>query len=166
QRRTLGDQLKQLGPVARNPYVSGLVDKLTGDRNNRHGAPDRSLDTREWTKDPPLLLVRVYQESMMALFKINAEIAGARLLEEQYQEERAKLRGELDQISRYTERIEALRRAKAQAALNSDTYAKRLAEEKITADLNVARFSSLKVMQKAAEPTQPAFPNYGLFLAA
>ncbi len=162
QRQSLADQLRKLAPVARSPYVSALVDTLGAD----HAAPGpRTNDSRiidDRSTDPPLLLVRVYQESMVALFKVNSDLAGAQSMQKQQADEVSNLTSELNALSENQQKFARLKRAVEQAALNSDLYSRRMVEEQINADSNAAKFSSIKVLQKATVPLKPVFPNYVL----
>lgn len=165
QRQALTEQLRKLAPVARSPYVSSLVDALGEEKAPGPRAGDgRGPEDR--ITDPPLLLVRVYQESMVTLFKISADIRGATNLEQQQQQEQVKLTAELNALSQKAEQLDKLQRDLAQATQNSNQLAKRMIEEQIAASLHAARFTSLKVMQRATEPIRPAFPNYRLLIPA
>lgn len=163
QRQALADQLRKLAPVTRSAYVSSLVDQLSPDRPAaRAGA--QPLDDR--TSDPPLLLVKVYQDSMVELFKINADLAGVQNLQRQQTDEMTKLASELNTLSGNEQTYVTLKRAVDQATYNSDLYARRAVEEQITAESNAAKLSSVRVVQKATVPVRPVFPNYILVTLA
>ena len=157
QRQALSDELRRLAPVSRSPFVSSLVDALGAPTPPRPGDP-RVAD------DPPLLLVRVYQDSMVALFKINSDLSGAQTLQKQQQDEVAHLRVELDRLSQDEQSFVSLKRGVDQATFNSDLYAKRMVQEQINAESNAAKLSSVKVLQKATIPLRPVFPNYRLVI--
>ena len=165
QRQSLADQLRKLAPVARSPYVSALVDTLSVDRS----APaPRTSDSRiidDRSSDPPLLLIKVYQESMAGLFKVNSDLAGAQNLQRQQVDEVANLTAELALLSENEQKFLRLKRAVAQATLNADLYERRMVEEQINAASNAAKFSSIKVLQQATIPLKPVFPNYTLVAA-
>ncbi|MFT8246081.1 GumC family protein [Roseomonas sp. BN140053] len=159
ERQALADSLRRLAPVTRSPYVSSLVDSLGGDRPSpSRGADARALDDR--SSDPPLLLVRVYQDSMVALFRVNSELTGAQSLQQQQQVELGRLTAELNTLTENERQFANLTRAVDQASYNSDTYYKRMIEEQINAESNTVRFSSVKVLQRALVPLRPIFPNY------
>ncbi len=165
QRQALADQLRKLAPVARSPYVSALVDQLGPDRV---GASARigTQPTDDRTGDPPLLLVKVYQDSMVELFKVNADLAGEQNLLKQQTDETARLSTELNAMTASEQTYAMLKRAVDQATYNSDLYARRMVEEQITAESNVAKLSSVRVLQKATVPVRPVFPNYILVTLA
>jgi uncharacterized protein involved in exopolysaccharide biosynthesis len=167
QRQALAEQLRRLAPVARSPYVSSLVESLGGDRTtpaSRPAGDARSVEER--SGDPPLLLVRVYQDSMVSLFRINAELQGAQNGQRQLQEEQTRITAELNRLAEAAEEFARLRRAVNQAAANSDLNARRMVEEQINAELTAARFSSVRVLQPAARPLRPVFPNYTVAIGA
>ena len=165
QRQSLADELRKLAPVARSPYVSALVEALSVD----HGLPvPRASDSRiidDRSSDPPLLLVKVYQESMAALFKVNSDLAGAQNMQKQQVSEVASLTSELAVLSANEPKFARLKRAVEQAVYNSDLYSRRMIEEQINAESNAAKFSSIKVLQKATISLKPVFPNYILVAA-
>ncbi len=157
QRQALADELRKLAPVARSSYVSSIVDALSPGSSARSGE-NHALDDR--SSDPPLLLVKVYQDSMDTLFKINADLTGTQNLQKQQTEELAKLTSDLNSLADNEQEFSRLRRAVAQATYNSDLYSKRMVEEQITAESDAAKFSSAKVLQQATQPLRPVFPNY------
>lgn len=166
ERTALADQLRKLAPVSRSQYVSALVDALGGDRA---AGGSRSPDTRaldERAADPPLLLVRVYQDSMVTLFKVNAELAGVQGLQRQEAEEVAKTTAALNTLTEGEQEYIRLKRALDRATYNTDVYSKRAIEEEINAESRVARFSSVKVLQRATVPLRPVSPNYIVMTAA
>ena len=158
QQAALAESLHKLAPVARSPYVSALVDNLSGGRS---GDPQGSVGTLlSQTADPPQLLIKVYQDSMVTLFQTNADLAGARNLQKQQRAEIDAVRADLDRLTDNEQEFDRLTRAVAQATFNADVFAKRMVEEQINAELSAARFSSLKVIQKATVPLRPVSPNY------
>lgn len=165
QREALTAQLKLLKPVTQSTFVSGLVDSLGAEA--RSAAPQaRPGEARGVAGDPPLLMVRVYQDAMVTLFKVNAEIAGVQLLAQAQAAELDAISGELDGLAKRQIEFERRKRDLALATYNLDLYAKRAVDEQIDAELQTASFSNLRVVQKAFVPLQPAFPRGSLFMAA
>ncbi|MGY0575818.1 hypothetical protein ACTGJ9_036255 [Bradyrhizobium sp. RDM12] len=161
QRQALANTLRSLAPVARSPYVSSLVDSLSGGDRTAPASP-QSKSVEERTGDPPLLLVKVYQDSMVELFKINSDLAGAESLQKQQTTEISKITEDLNRLSINERDFATLKRAVTQAAANSDLYSRRMVEEQIAAESSAAKFSSVKVLQSASVPFRPVFPNYWL----
>jgi uncharacterized protein involved in exopolysaccharide biosynthesis len=162
ERQTLAEELRKLMPVARSPYVSSLVDSLGGDRSGPR--PDsRIVDDR--TTDPPLLLIRVYQETMAALFKVNADVVGAQSLMRQQSDEIEAITAELGANLQNQEEFMRLKSDVDRATANLELYSRRMVEEQISAELGQARFSSVKVLQEATPAMRPSFPNYQFMTA-
>ena len=158
QEAALAEALHKLAPVARSPYVSALVDNLSGARGADSQSAIGTLLDR--TADPPQLLIKVYQDAMVTLFQTNADLAGVRNLAKQQGILTEALRAELDKLTANEQEADRLSRAVAQATYNADVFAKRMVEEQINDELSAARFSSLKVIQKATIPLRPVSPNY------
>jgi len=158
--------LRKLAPVARSPYVSSLIDYLGANRNAPAAKPFDSHAVDDRASDPPLLLVKVYQDSMVLLFKINSDLAGFANLQTQQVDEVARLTAELNRLSQDEQEFIQLKRAGDLAAFNLDLYTKRMVEEQINEESNVAKFSSVKVLQAATVPLRPVFPNFQLVTAA
>jgi hypothetical protein len=60
-------------------FVSGIVSSLGATNVERTESGARTSQAeRSLTEAPPLLLVRVYQDTMAALFKVDADFAGAK----------------------------------------------------------------------------------------
>ncbi len=164
QKETLAAQLRMLKPVTQSPFVSSLVTTLGSvDHSERNvgGATPRPLDEPRLS-DPPLLMVRVYQDTMVTLFKVNAELTGLETLQQEQAEELKRLNAQLGALSSREGDFSRFKRALAQASLNSDTSAKRAVEEQISAAANAAKFSMVKIVQSAYAPLKPVFPKYRL----
>jgi uncharacterized protein involved in exopolysaccharide biosynthesis len=160
ERQSLGTQLHLLAPVARSPWVSALVNGLAGGT-----LPPADSTLRNDASDPPLLLVRVYQDSMAALFKLNSEVAGGVGLQAHQEQELAGLTGNLNDLTKNEQKYFQLKRDADQAADNADTYSKRMVEEEIAAAYT-ASIHSIEVIQSASVPIRPVFPNYHLVTLA
>ena len=78
QKETLAAQLRMLKPVTQSPFVSSLVTTLGNvDHSERNvgGATPRPLDEPRLS-DPPLLMVRVYQDAMVCQSERRTDGAG------------------------------------------------------------------------------------------
>ena len=164
QKATLVAQLRLLKPVTQSPFVSNLVETLGTDHKSNSSAR-ASSEKPISVGDPPLLMVRVYQDSMVTLFKINAELAGLQDLAKQQEEEVGSLNKELATLSAKQTSFERLKRDVAQATVNAELYSKRATEEQINADLRSAKLTNLRVIQRAFVPFRAVFPNGLQFLA-
>ncbi|WP_439394126.1 hypothetical protein ACRQ5Q_33140 [Bradyrhizobium sp. PMVTL-01] len=166
-------QLEKLAPVTRSPYLSSLVDSFKPDRSQDPsmlpfptGKKDAPRPNFGVSDTPPLLMIQVYQQSMVNLFKINADLIGAQSLEKQQAMEAALLTDQLNKISNNEREFLVRQRALDQAAANSDLYSRRMVEEQINAELSAAKISPLKILQLATVPVRPAFPRYTLAIGS
>ncbi|AHY50663.1 hypothetical protein BJS_03512 [Bradyrhizobium japonicum SEMIA 5079] len=167
------DQLRKLAPVTRSPYLSSLVDSFKPDRSqggtaqppasSQLSAPRSGADVSD---NPPLLMIQVYQQSMVNLFKINSELVGAVTLEKQQAAEAVAMTEQLNKLSDNEREFLVRRRALDQAVANSDLYSRRMVEEQINAELSAAKISPLKVLQLATVPLRPIFPKYTLAIGS
>ncbi|UZF94392.1 GumC family protein [Bosea sp. NBC_00550] len=163
QREALTDQLKRLRPVTQSPFVSGLVDAL-GASSERSSTGRTSLPQGGFNGDPPLLLVRVYQDGLVALLKVNSEIAAATKLRETQQAAAVEINRELADLSKKEETFARLTKAVEIAASNAETYGRRIVEEQITADLAAAKMSNVRIAQAALVPQTAAFPSLRMLI--
>jgi uncharacterized protein involved in exopolysaccharide biosynthesis len=169
QKETLTIQLRALKPVTQSPFVSSLLNALgSNDHSERNGSgttprTNALPDERGLSDTPPLLMTRVYQDAMLALFKVNAELMGLANLQQEQAEELQRLNAALGELSSKEAEFAKLKRILAQASQNSDIYAKRTVEERISAESSAAKFSKVKIVQPAYAPLKPSFPNYRLF---
>jgi hypothetical protein len=169
QKETITAQLRLLKPVTLSPFVASVVTALGSDD---HSEKNRSVATHEITappedhrlsETPPLLMVRVYQEAMVALFKVNGELTGFANLEQEQTDELRRLDVALSDLSSREAEFGKLKRNLAQALLNSDVYARKMVEERISAESSAAKFSTIKVVQKAYVPLKPVSPSFATF---
>lgn len=165
QKAALVSQLKLLKPVTQSSYVSGLVDNLAASEGGLQQPPSSSPPRERGAGDPPLLMVKVYQDAMVGLFKINSEIRGLQDLAEQQHTELSTLNAELVKLAGVEAEFARLKREVALASYNAELYSKRTVQEQIDSDLRSAKLSSVRVIQKALVPIGAAFPKGWLFLA-
>ena len=166
QKQALTEHLLRLKPVSQSQFVTGIVKSLGANDVETTGTDAKpSPAERSLTEVPPLLLVRVYQETLAALFKANADLAGAKNREAHLGTELQTVNKELATLlSRETE-YNRLSRDLALAVTAAETYAKRTTEERINTSLANAHVSGLRVAQLASPPDLPAFPQPLIFLA-
>ncbi|WP_406857175.1 hypothetical protein ABEG18_05955 [Alsobacter sp. KACC 23698] len=169
QKDELVSQLRRLKPVTSSPFVSGLVDSLGSDDRTPSGSRSRTGSPSTEYKssvsdDPPLLMVKVYQESIVLLFRVNGELTGLQRLQTQQQAELQGIDTELRGLSAKAGEFERLRRELALATLNVETYSKRTVDEQITTALQAAKFTSVRVIQPAAIPLRATYPRGHIFL--
>lgn len=161
QRQAISAQLRRLAPVARSPYVSSLVATF-GDAANARDADTRSTDER--SNDAPLLLVKAYQDSITALFRVNAELSGLERVEAEQNADLETLRRRLTALIDAEPAFEDRRRSIETAQRSKEAYEKRMIEERVSQQSRAAKLSSIKIFQSALVPRDPAFPIYPLAL--
>ena len=168
QADALALQLHKLKPVTQSRFVSNVVDELAPQKVHEEGAP-RELTVHgdhatvlslNSAAPPPLLMVKVYQDSMVLLFKENAELAGLKALELETARQIEMLNRALNQLEAKEAEYLRLKRAVDDATLNADTYQKRAVEDSVNARLAEAKISSVKVLQFAYAPLKSNFPGY------
>ena len=166
QRQALTEQLLALKPVSQSQYVTGVVTSLGANNvgKTESGAKMNEAE-RSLTNAPPLLLVRVYQDTMDALFKVDAEFAGAKKREAHLGTELDSVNKELAALSSREAEYNRLTRELTQAVTAAESYAKRTTEERISTSLANARVLGLRIAQLASPPVIPAFPQLSIFLA-
>lgn len=171
QKEALVSQLRRLKPVTQSPYVSSLVESLateerqdgTGRANvGRAAVPDERLPS---DAPPPLLMVKVYQDTMVMLFKTNSDIRGLTAAMAEQEETLRTITNELRSLSDKQAEYSRLKNNVAQAAYNVETYSRREVEEKISADMSRSKLSNVKIFQTALVPLDPVSPNIALFAA-
>ena len=168
QTAAIPSQLAQMKPIARNPQITGLtqldVPPAPGTApvaaKKQTSAPIASL-----AADPPLLLVKVYQDTVAALVKLHTDLAGLRALKAHQEKTLKELDVDLSSLSSKEAEFERLRREVMQARDNSDLFTKKALEEQLSQDLNARKLSSVQVLQGATTPLRPIWPKPGLLLA-
>ena len=162
QREALTDQLRRLRPVTQSPFVTGLVDAL-GAPAARQSNGRSSTGEGNFSGDPPLLLVKVYQDGLVALLKVNSEIGANTKLLDSLTEAFGELDRQLADLSSKEETFERLKKAVEVSASNAEIYGRRIVEEQINADLAAAKMSTVRIAQAALTPRKPAYPTLRVF---
>jgi uncharacterized protein involved in exopolysaccharide biosynthesis len=135
------------------------------DDKNRPGNIEVRVPADLLNGEAPLLLVKVYQDSMVILFKIDADLSGMEKIKEVQSAEIETITNDLQRLASNEYRYQVLKRAVSRAEENALMYEKRMIEEKINAESRAANFLAVKVVQKASPPKTPIFPNYPLVTA-
>lgn len=166
RKEALTEQLLRLRPVTQSQYVSGIVSRFGATNVERaESGAKTSQAERSLTETPPLLLIRVYQDTMAALFKVDADFAGTKNREAQLGTELQRLDKELAALSSREAEYNRLSRDLTLAVTAAESYTKRTTEERINTSLANARVSGLRIAQLASPPDSPAFPQLIIFLA-
>jgi succinoglycan biosynthesis transport protein ExoP len=158
QQQALVDQLRALKPVAQSKTVSSMVDSLGGGENGTNDNAPRNLQGFE--ESPPLLLVRVYQDAMASLLKVNSELNGLHNLEKLLGTQIEQVNTELAALSSKEAEYDQLKRVVARASAGSEHYGTRMVEEQFNSDVaKKAQLGAVRVVQLAEMPTAALFPT-------
>jgi succinoglycan biosynthesis transport protein ExoP len=158
QQQALVDQLRVLKPVAQSKTVSRIVDSLGGHENRTNDkAPKNLLGFEE---SPPLLLVRVYQDAMASLLKVNTELNGLHNLEKLLSTQIEQVNMELAALSSKEAEYDRLKRALSRASAGAEHYGTRMIEEQISSEVaKKTQLGNVRVVQLAETPTAALFPK-------
>ncbi|MBL0408464.1 hypothetical protein JKG68_31865 [Microvirga aerilata] len=173
QAQDLANQLSRLRLTNQSPQISALArDTLLRENNRREGrgtqnqSETRDTDIQVNPNDPPLLLVRVYQDTVQSLVRTNSELAGLRALSEKQQTEFTSIEQELSSLSQKVTEFDRLKQAVDVASHSSELFARKAVEQEVDAALQAQNFSKLQVAQEPIVPLKPVSPNRITFLAA
>ncbi len=165
QKLSIADQLAILRPVAQNKAVSRMVTTLGG-QDGRKSLDPVAKPPEHFEEQPPLLLIKVYQDNMATLMKLNAELNGQTELLNQLGTELEKVNAELASLSAKEAEYGRLKRVLTTASSAAAQYATRILEEQISSEVaKKSQLSSLRVVQKAITPTAPVFPQVSHLVA-
>lgn len=157
QKQAILDQLVTLRPVHQSRTVSTIVSNLRG-RNYK--AINNAVGTVSTEETPPLLLVKVYQDAMANLLKVNTDLNGALNLEKALMVEIDKVNEELAGLSSKQAEYDRLKRVLKRASAAADHYGSRVIEEQINQGIaKKTQLSSVRVVQPAEKPAFPMFPR-------
>ena len=154
------DKMKLFGGL---PQVKALAQSPTKSAK----APeigDEALKTR-LASDPPLLLVRVYQDTIATLIKLNTDLAGLRALAESQSDNMRKLDEQLGGLSLKEAEYQRLLLDVNQARASVELHSKRAVDEQLSHDLDVNMLSSVRVVQSATAPLTSSWPNFKIIFS-
>jgi uncharacterized protein involved in exopolysaccharide biosynthesis len=158
QRRSIAEQLLIMRPVSQSKTVTGIVNTLGG-REAKASSEARGT-VPDFEEAPPLLLVKVYQDAMADLLKINTDIAGSTHRLNQLSAELDNVNKELASLASKEAEYGRLKREFTAASEAAGRYASRMLEEEITSEVvKKTQLSSLRVVQIAVPETDPIFPR-------
>ncbi|XIA62302.1 hypothetical protein ACFIOY_22070 [Bradyrhizobium sp. TZ2] len=157
QKQAILDQLMILRPVYQSRTVTGIVNNLRG---RDHKEVENSVGTAHNEEAPPLLLVKVYQDAMANLLKVNTDLNGSLRIEKHLVSELEKVNAELASLSSREAEYDRLKRVLTRASSAADHYGTRVIEEDINQDIaKKTQLSSVRVIQLAEKSITPVFPR-------
>jgi uncharacterized protein involved in exopolysaccharide biosynthesis len=173
---SIADQLVQMKPFSRYPQINSLAQ--TGSRLHVTGNEGKPAEAQppqkgaagptlsDMTGDPPLLLVKVYQDTIAMMVKLNTDIAGLRAKLTYQQSEIDDLDRKLGDLSALEASFERLRQKAELAKATAALFAKKAVDEQIRQDLNTHKLSTVRVVQRPLPPIEPIWPRRTVVLAA
>lgn len=175
QKQAIVDQLLVLRPVAQSKTVTSIVNRLgeRDDKDKTSASKDRSSsragaagNLASFDETPPLLLVRVYQDAMANLLKINSDLSGSLKLEKLLGDELERVNVQLADLTSKEAEYDRLKRVLTRASSAADLYGTRVIEEQTSMDVaKKAQLSSVRVVQLAEKPIAPTIPRIGHLVA-
>jgi len=153
------DQLSHMRPIGQLPQVAALVKGKVPPAGNAKQPPIDKL-----ASDPPLLLVRVYQDTIASLVKLQTELAGLQALEASQELMLKKIDDELSRLSKKQAEFERLRLEVNHAKQSSEAFTNKALELKLSQELSARNLSSVQIVQAATLPFRPIWPRPGMLL--
>jgi uncharacterized protein involved in exopolysaccharide biosynthesis len=173
---SIADQLVELKPFSRYPQVNSLAQssrRLHSTSNEANAAEAKPPQTgaaaiklSDMTGDPPLLLVKVYQDTITTMVKLNTDIAGLRAKLTHEQSEIDDLDRKLADLSVMEGAFGKLRQKVELAKATAAQFGKKAIDEQIRQDLNTHKLSTVRVVQPPLPPIEPIWPRRTVVLIA
>ena len=144
---TIPDLLSQLKPFSQLPRVSKFVSnsKMPKARDS-----EKSLPIGAAASDPPLLLVKVYQDTIANLVNLRTELAGLRALEADQRSTIEHLDEKLNSLGSKQAEYGRLSREVADKRALDEIFSKKIAELQVSRELNEHLLSDVNVVQAAS----------------
>lgn len=152
------DQITNLKPIAQYPQIRDLARSTPKTRSSSK-THSSSPEIPSAASTPPLLLVKVYQETVQSLVKLKSEIAGLRALEVNQKAELIAIDSDLRKLAEDEAKFDRLKLEVDQARADSKEYSALAAKEHLAAQVAGMGFSTVEVAQTASIPSVPSFPN-------
>jgi polysaccharide biosynthesis transport protein len=157
QKQAILDQLMTLRPVHQSRTVTAIVNDLRG---RDYKAGENAVGTVQNEEAPPLLLVKVYQDAMANLLKVNTDLNGSLRVEKSLTAELEKINTELASLASKEAEYDRLKRVLTRASAAAEHYGSRVIEEQVKQDIaKKTQLSSVRVVQRAEKSIVPVFPR-------
>jgi uncharacterized protein involved in exopolysaccharide biosynthesis len=159
QRKTIVDQLLVMRPVTQSKTVTSIVNRIGG-RDDKGAGANIIGNEPTFDEHPPLLLIRIYQDAMASLLKINSDLNGALNLWKLLEEELHSVNAQLADLSSKEAEYDRLKRVLSRASTAAEQYGARMIEEQTSMDVaKKVQLSSVRVVQLAEKPIVPVAPH-------
>ena len=178
---SLSEQLKLMKPVSQLPHIARLPHVSPPSSDTESAQPASKASARGaksageanrgaagsdiLAKDPPMLLIRVYQDTIQTLVKTNTEIAGLKAAKDAQHRELAAIDAELALLSLNEAEFERLRLEVTLAKERVEAYAKRDAAQQAEEAMRIGKLSNIQVVQPATTPIEASFPKPKVIIA-
>ncbi|MFK5598212.1 GumC family protein [Methylobacterium sp. HMF5984] len=141
-----------------------LPPEIFGD-SNFSGQSNTPTASSSFGGDPPLLHVKLYQESAQKIINLNADLAGLKLSEANQVRDVEQLNTELEKLASKSAEFSRLEREVDQYEANILLYNRKSADAQIeNAWRSNERLSTMQVVQQATAPIRPVFPRAGMIV--
>ncbi len=172
EKESIPRQLAQMKVVGRLPQVIGLTQQPSGGQSATLVMPPKA-DTGaagdridRLANDPPILLVKVYQDTIANLVKLHTDLDGLVALEQSQAEQLKGLDTNLNGLADQAAQFEKLKLAVDAANQRVKAYTKRALDEQLTHAMNTNNLSSIQIVQSPTIPFKPVWPVPVLLFAA
>ena len=146
-----------LRPVHQSRTVTAIVNDLRG---RDYKAGENAVGTVQNEEAPPLLLIKVYQDAMANLLKVNTDLNGSLRVEKSLTAELEKINAELASLASKEAEYDRLKRVLTRASAAAEHYGSRVIEEQVKQDIaKKTQLSSVRVVQRAEQSIVPLFPR-------
>lgn len=175
EKESIPRQLSQMRVVGRLPQVIGLTQQGAGGSGQAAASQEAATAKADvgtgdridrLASDPPVLLVKVYQDTIANLVKLHTDLDGLTALEKSQAEQLKSLDNELNTLAEQAAAFEKLKLAADAAGQRVKAYTKRALDEQLTHAMNTNNLSSIQVVQSPTVPFKPVWPVPVLLLAA
>jgi succinoglycan biosynthesis transport protein ExoP len=157
QKQAILDQLMTLRPVHQSRTVAAIVSDLRG---RDYKPSENAVGTVQNEEAPPLLLIKVYQDAMANLLKVNTDLNGSLRVEKLLMVELDRINEDLASLSSKEAEYDRLKSVLTRASAAANHYGSRVIEEQINQDIaKQTQLSSVRVVQHAEKSTVPVFPR-------
>ncbi len=175
EKDSIPKQLSQMRVVGRLPQVIGMTQQkatptppVAPEAAGVPNADDLATGDRieRLATDPPVLLVKVYQDTIANLVKLHTDLEGLTALEKSQVEQLKTLDISLNGLANQSAEFEKLKLAADAAGQRVKAYTKRALDEQLTHAMSTSNLSNIQVVQSPTVPFKPVWPLPVLLLAA
>ncbi len=159
QMAQLSNQLQAVFPIEKYPQIRDMVQTIA--KSRQAGSVARLKPMRPALEDDklPLLLVKVYQETIQSLFKLQTEVAGLLAVKQKLTNDAADVNNELNRLALQAATFERMQMDTKRARETADQYAIYATNEQIKAAAAQQGLTPVDVMEAPNVPVIPIFPN-------